>query len=171
MKVKIGPRMLAILWCCIAMLSLTLLPLLTSPAAAAPQSVTLTLTSSTPSNLTAYNYLLELTASAPINGSITLYWSINGYGSYYNVTQITNGHLIRVFGAQSSGNWTLWYVWPGDDQYAQSQSNYVWLDGNPGNSSPSYGSNTTLYVASAVVAVIVIIALVYLFMRSRGTKK
>ena len=171
MKFRIDPRMLAVLWCCIAMLSLILLPLLIAPAAAAPQTVTLTLTSSTPGNLTAYNYLLELTASAPINGSITLYWTINGYGSYYNVTHITNGHLIRVFGAQSSGNWTLWYVWSGNEQYAQAQSNNVWLQGNPGSSSPSYSSNTTLYIAAAVVAVIVIIALVYLYMRSRGTKK
>jgi hypothetical protein len=163
--------LLRLLGFCLLAISLLLsLPMVAFEGAAAAQGVTLTLSASTPSNYTPYNYLLNLTASAPITGEITLYWTINGNGPYINTTHITNGHYERTFGCQSPGNWTLWFYWVGDNQYSAAQSNNVYLQGNPGGSSYGDGTSYTLYIIAAVIVIIALVAIVLFYVRSKSKK-
>jgi hypothetical protein len=108
-----------------AVLLLSSLIIAAVPAAAAPQSVTLTFTSS---NHTAYpveELTINATTSAPITGPVKLQWTINGNGPYNWTGQMTNGFFEREWGCASVGNWTLWLVWEGNETYGLAESNHV----------------------------------------------
>ncbi|HTY46855.1 MAG TPA: hypothetical protein VMB46_04225 [Methanomassiliicoccales archaeon] len=150
----------------LAVLSLSFLAI---QGAASP--LTLTLTYSVPSGNDPGVYSLNMSASAPVTGPIVLYWTINGQGPYQNTTQMTNGNYERLFGCPNPGNWTLWFVWEGNAQYPQSQSNHVTLAGDPsGPPLESSTSDNSALIAAAVVAAIIVLGVVgaILYMRSRG---
>jgi len=74
---------------------------------------------------------------------------------------MTNGYFERSFGCASTGNWTLWLVWEGNEQYAPAQSNAVSVLVQP---SPSDSDSTILIIAgiASLVAIVGVIAFVFL---------
>jgi hypothetical protein len=135
----------------------------------------LTLTYSVPNGNGPGVYSVNVSASAPVTGPITLYWTINGHGPFETTTQMTNGYFERLFGCPNPGNWTLWYVWEGNSQYGQSQSNSIIVTGDPAG--PAFESSTTsdnsALIIAAVSGAIVVVAIVgtFLYLRPRGKKE
>jgi hypothetical protein len=128
------------------------------PASAAPQTVTLTFTSS---SLTAHPvdmFTINVTASAPITGPVKLKWTINGSDPYTWDGQMTNGFFEREWGCASVGNWTLWLVWEGNATYSLAESNHVSIQVTP---APAGEDQTLLIVVGVVLLVLVIVGLVY----------
>ncbi len=124
------------------------------PAAAAPQSVTLTFTSSTHTTHPVEELTINATASAPITGPVKLRWTINGSGPYTWDGQMTNGFFQRSWGCSSVGNWTLWVVWEGNEQYSPSESNHVSI---LVESAPTGEPDSTLLIAAGIVVLVAIV--------------
>jgi hypothetical protein len=129
------------------------------PASAAPQSVTLTFTSSSHAAHPVEMFTINVTASAPITGPVKLKWTINGSGPYTWDGQMTNGFFEREWGCASVGNWTLWLVWEGNETYSLAESNHVSIDVTP---APAEEDQTLLIVVGIVLLVAVTGGLLYL---------
>lgn len=167
-KDRIGSRLRYRGCCCLLSLVMLLsLSMFASQEAAASQDVTLTLTCSTTSTYIDEDFVLHVTASAPITGTVKLYWTINGTGPYIFLEQMTNGVSERDFAGEVTGNWTLWYVWDGNEQYNASQSNKVSVMINPG----SPPTDWTLFTVVAVLLAIVVVAGIFVFMRSKSKRR
>jgi len=172
-KDKVNSKLLNRMYCCLfAFLLLSSVSSLCSQAAAASQNVTLTLSYSTPDNYMPYIYLLNVTASAPITSPVKLYWTIDGNGPFENTTQMVNGFYERDFGCSNPGNWTLWLVWAGDEQYSYSQSNAISVVGDPGGQPFEVTSTDyTMYAVIVAIVAVVAIGLSFAYVRSKSKKK
>jgi len=69
---------------------------------------------------------------------------------------MTNGYFERSFGCSHTGNWTLWIVWDGNDQYSSAQSNAVSVLVQP---APP-GSDSSLFVIIGIIALVAIVGVV-----------
>ncbi|MDD1747643.1 MAG: hypothetical protein LUQ16_07770 [Methanomassiliicoccales archaeon] len=137
------------------------------PSAAASQDVTLTLTSSKTDTYMDVDFVLHVTASEPINGPLRLLWTINGAGPYQFSAQMVDGDYERTFACESTGNWTIWFVWDGDGSYNATQSNQVTVHINSGSPPIDY----TLYAIVTAVVIIAAVGLAFAYSRSRKKKQ
>jgi hypothetical protein len=129
------------------------------PAAAVPQTVTLTFTSSTNTAYPVEAFTINATASAPITGPVKLQWTINGSGPYTWNGQMTNGFFEREWGCASVGNWTLWLVWEGNETHSPALSNAVSI---LVTAPPAEDTPTSLIVVGVILLVAVIGGVAYL---------
>ncbi len=121
-------RIQRLLGCFAFALMLVLSLMLAAFPTAASQTVTLEFTSSTHTAHPVEMFTINATASAPITGPVELRWTINGSGPFTWDGQMTNGFFERTWGCASTGNWTLWLVWEGNETYDPAQSNAVSID-------------------------------------------
>lgn len=165
-RVRTAPRLLSYAGLYLLAILMALSLPLASHAAAAQQAVTLTMTTSTTSTYIDTDFDLRVTASQPITGPIKLNFTINGEGPYVINEQMTNGAFERTFGCESTGNWTLWFVWDGDQQYSRAQSNSITVYVNPG--SPPDNAEWILLAIIGVIVIVAVIAIVLvLYSRSK----
>lgn len=136
--------------------------------AAASQPVTLELTSSATTAHLQEMFFLQVTASEPITGPIKLYWTINGTGPYEFSAQIADGEYEREFGCGALGNWTLWVVWQGDEQYGPAESNHVLVQAIPGEPEEEF---PLLLIGGVVVIVLAAMVAVVMVRRSKRGKR
>lgn len=158
-KEEDASKLLSLLGCfALTLMLMSSLMIAAIPVAAAPQTVTLTFTSS---SLTAHPvemFTINVTASAPITGPVKLKWTINGSGPYTWDGQMTNGFFEREWGCASVGNWTLWLVWEGNETYSLAESNHVSIQVTP---APAEDDPTLLIVVGVVLLVLVIGGVAY----------
>ena len=158
-------KFLSLIGCfALTMMLLSSLMIAAIPAAAAPQSVTLTFTSSAHTAYPVEELTINATASAPITGPVKLRWTINGSGPYTWNGQMTNGFFEREWGCASVGNWTLWLVWEGNEQYSPAQSNAVSI---LVTSPPAEDDPTLLIVVGVVLLVLVIGGMAYVISKRK----
>jgi len=110
------------------------------------------------------DFILHVEASQPITGSILLRWTINGAGPYTFSAQMVDGVYERTFACESTGNWTIWFEWEGDEVYSPAQSNSVTVHINPGT--PPSDSTMLIMIVMAVV-VVAAIGLAYSYFRDK----
>jgi len=153
---------------CIAFAFILLSPLIIAaiPAAAAPQSVTVTFTSSAHTAYPVEELTINATASAPITGPVKLKWTINGSGPYTWNGQMTNGFFEREWGCASVGNWTLWLVWEGNATYSLAESNHVSIL----VTAPLAEDDPTLLIVVGVILLVAVIGGVA-YINSKRNKK
>ncbi|MCU0862054.1 MAG: hypothetical protein MUE65_07025 [Methanomassiliicoccales archaeon] len=135
--------------------------------ATASQPVTLELTSSATTAYLEEAFILQVTASEPITGPIKLYWTINGTGPYEFSAQIADGEYEREFGCGTWGNWTLWVVWQGDEEYGPAESNHVLVQAIPGEPEEL----PLLLIVGVVLVVLAAVVAVVMVRRSKKGKR
>lgn len=135
-----------------------------TPTASASQNVTLTFRTSTQSTYPVTEFTINGTASVPITGPVKLLWTINGSGPYTYQAQITNGNFERSFGCAHTGNWTLWLVWDGNEQYNYAQSNAVSVQVLP---APSSSDSSLLWIFGIVILAAIIGVVAYVGLKRR----
>jgi hypothetical protein len=77
---------------------------------------------------------------------------------------MTNGFFEREWGCVSVGNWTLWLVWEGNEQYSPAQSNAVSI---MVTSPPAEDDPTLLIVVGVVLLVLVIGGVAYVISKRK----
>jgi hypothetical protein len=164
-KEEDASKLLSLLGCfALTLMLLSSLMMAAIPAAAAPQTVTLTFTSSTSTAHPVEMFTINVTASAPITGPVKLKWTINDSGPYTWDGQMTNGFFEREWGCASVGNWTLWLVWEGNETYSLAESNHVSIQVTLG---PAEDDPTLLIVVGVVLLVLVIVGLAYIMSKRK----
>ena len=134
------------------------------PGFTASESATLTFTSSTKSAYPVEAFIINASASVPITGPVKLQWTVDGSGPYNWSGQMTNGYFERSFGCASPGNWTIWLVWEGDEQYGPAQSNAVSVLVQP---APTDSDPTALVIVGVVSLVAILGVIGYVALKRR----